>query len=144
MDQVPVCGMNLHHFESGSTGACRGVGERDDQLADLTDGHLLGRRQITGGDRGRPDGAPTAAILRQGAALLPWHVGRRLAPGVRELHPGDGAPPGDEAVDAGERIDLFVVPESGVAQADPTLGGDRGGLGQQQPGTALGEGAQVH
>jgi hypothetical protein len=70
-------------------------------------------------------------------------MGAGLAPGVGQLNAGHGALGSDKARDALQRGDLFVVPQAQVFGGDTALGGDGGGFGEYQPGTADGTAAEV-
>ena len=74
----------------------------------------------------------------------PRPVGAGLAPGVGQLNAGDRALGGDEASDALQRFDLFVVPQAKVFGGDTPVGGNRRGFGENQTGTAHRAAAQVH
>ena len=70
------------------------------------------------------------------AAALPRRRRRGLATGVRELDAGNSLLAADEGGDPLPGRGLLVVPDAGVRRRDATLGGDRRGLGEHQPGAA--------
>lgn len=80
----------------------------------------------------------TAGGVGQMGAAFPGAGGRGFAAGVGDLNGRHGAVFFDEAVDAGDRLDVFVVPDAGVAGGDAALGRNGGGLGDDQARAAHG------
>ncbi|MNY24074.1 hypothetical protein D3C86_1577680 [compost metagenome] len=66
----------------------------------------------------------------------PRPVGAGLAPGMGQLNAGNGSLGGDEAGDALQGFNLFVIPQTEVLGRDTPVGGDRRGFGKHQPGPA--------
>src|SRR5690606_32781735 len=79
-----------------------------------------------------------------GTPAIPWARGARLAPGVRELHTGHGAVPGNEPEDTREHLHVIVFPEAEVVRTDTPFGRHGGGLGEHGAGAANRPAAQVH
>src|SRR4051794_29929620 len=78
------------------------------------------------------------------ASTAPWHIGRRLPPGMRELNAADGAVRFDERHDAPECIGMLLRPDPAVPRCDATLGGDAARLDHDQSRAADGAAAEVH
>jgi hypothetical protein len=62
---------------------------------------------------------------------------------MSQLDAGHGALSGDEAGDALQGFDLFVVPQAKVLSGDAPVGRDRRGFGKYQPRAADGAAAEV-
>ena len=145
MHQVAVGGVDLDEVEAGPLGACRGLGEGVHDDGDVRPVEGLGRGVLAEGDVGRRHGLP-AAVGRVHAAVpvvAPLRPHRRLAAGVGELDAGRGALRVDEGDDARPGRGLLAVPDAGVLVGDATVGNDGRGLGDDEPGTAHGHGAEV-
>ena len=149
MQQVAVRAVELDHLEPRAFGAARGIDEG------LPDPLQLGQGQRVGLQPIRPDrvvsrghNVPGAVAARpvgfvQGAVAEPGTLHARLAAGVGELHRRDRSLRLDEGCNALERRDMRVAPDPEVAMRDAPGGLDRGGFGEDQPGTADGELGEV-
>ncbi|MNP10101.1 hypothetical protein D3C76_1022380 [compost metagenome] len=73
----------------------------------------------------------------------PRPVGAGLAPGMGQLNTGNGALGVDEAGDALQGFDLFIIPQTEILGRDTPVGGDRRGFGKHQPGPADSTAAEV-
>ena len=133
MQQVAVRGVDLDDAKAGAGGTYGGVAKAVDHLADAG-GIEGGRRRLALRERNRArrDGLPAAVGDRKPAAPTPRSVGARLAAGVRELDPGNGATRIDEPRDPRPRFRLGVVPDARVPGRDPAVAHDRGRLGEDE------------
>ena len=146
VQQIAVRGVHFEHSEPGGHRPDRGGAERGEDRGDAVDGQRL-RLGIAGRERDRARRhhvGPAAGVGRHQAGAVPRALRARLAAGVRQLHARHGALRLDEAGDALQHRDVRVVPDAEVLGADAPLGHHRRGFGENQPGTADGELAEVH
>ncbi len=137
--------VHLRHLEADRVGTARRLRERSHHRGDVIDAQLTRRRQRAERDRRGSDHVVPAAVFRADvAAALPRLRRRRLATGVRELDAGNSLLVPDEGDDPLPGLGLLVVPDAGVRRRDPTLGGDRRGLGEHQSGASPCERPEVH
>ena len=96
------------------------------------------------GRAGRAERSPAAFRGCDRAGAFPGPLGRGLAAGVGELRAPHGALLADEARDAGELLDVLVLPDAEVLRRDAALGGHRDRLGEHQRRAADRAAAEVH
>jgi len=77
------------------------------------------------------------------AVAVPGPLHARLAPGMRDLDPRDRPVRFDEPDDGAEGLGTGVVPDAEIAVGDASPRLDRGRLGEDEPGAAGREPAQV-
>ncbi len=63
---------------------------------------------------------------------------------MRQLHPGQAALTVNKAHDAGQHLDVTIVPQAQILRADAPLGHDRRRFREDQRGAAYRPAAQVH
>lgn len=144
VQEVAVRRVDLQDPVAGLDGPAGGGDEAVDDAPDLLRAQFVRHRvTLVEGERARRDGLPAEAVGRQRGTAVECGVGAGLAAGVGELdarhHPVRVEEGGDPAV----RPDLDVVPDAQVVGADAALGHHRGGLDEDQPGTADRPGAVV-
>ena len=87
-------------------------------------------------DGARGDGLPSALGLADGGSTFPGTASAGLSSGVGQLNAGGGALRMQEAHDAREELDVFVLPDAGVVRRDTSDGFDGGSFGADQAGAA--------
>jgi hypothetical protein len=146
VDQVAVGGVDLDHAKAGCEGAPGGGHERLDGVGNVARRHVarlrVGVREL---DRARRDHIGPAAFAGWDRAIsAPRAVGARLPARVRELHARYTALPVREVDDARQHVDVVVLPDPEIFRADAPFRRDRGGLGEDQAGTADRTAAEMH
>ena len=150
VEQVAVRGVHLDDVEAGGQGAPGGGDERLAHLGQLVDGQRVRGRASPaptgtaladtvghGSSPGRAFSAVTGPSPSQGALLL------ALAPAWASWMPARRPVRVQEVDHPGQAGHVLVGPQADVAVADPALGGDPGGLDDDEPEAAQGEPAQV-
>jgi hypothetical protein len=139
-------GVDFHHLETRLQCALGRGHKRGHHALDLVLAQLARRGVLrVEGDFRWADRLP-ATLFELDAALLaqPGAIGAGLASGVGQLDAGHGALSGDEAGDALQRGDLFVVPQAKVFGGNAAIGGDRDGFADHQARATDSTAAQVH
>ena len=145
VNQVPVRGVYFDDVEAGLARARGGLLERAHDARDLRDvqrtrDRIVLRKRLGG----RPDRLPAAVLWGHGALSGPGAPGAALAAGVRELHAGGAPCACTNRTIRRKRVDMRVLPDAEIFGADAPFGGDRGRLGEHQPGAADGPAPEMH
>ncbi|MNH18749.1 hypothetical protein D3C79_784660 [compost metagenome] len=138
-------GVDLDYLEARLQCPFGGFDKLGYNILDLVFAQLTRRRVFrVEGNLRRPHRLP-ATFLDLDAAMLaqPRAMGAGLAPGVGQLDARHGALRGDEAGDALQWGDLFIVPQTKVLGSDPAIGGHSNRFGDDQPGTTDGAATQM-
>ena len=145
MMQIPMGGMDFHHFETCGQGALGGGHKVGNHLSDLPFIQLPWRGVLRVEGDGRRTYRHPAAVFGLDAAMLadPWPMGAGLAPGMGQLNACHRPLGADKAGDALQRFNLGIVPQAQVLGGDAAISGHGGGFGKNKPGTANGTAAQM-
>ena len=145
--EVAVGEVHLQPLEPGRQRALGGVGVCLVQFVDLLDREGVDRKGVApaiGNGRGGADLPAVGVIGRQLGFAFPRLFLAAFAAGVAELDGGNGTHVLDDGGDAGEALDLAVVPDAGAAGAGAAVRGDGDLLGEYQSEAAGGARAHEH